>query len=991
MEDNKNRVKLMLAIENDEIDEALKILDEDDSNELLQPLGLLGITVVHLAAWKGHLDLLKRFLERGANIKSLDKIGRSALFYAAHAGHLEVTQWLLKNKSSTETRIGIDSCRRHGLKIQETSKVDCRVGQDLPVPECCGRTPLHQAAKNNHSDVVKTLVEAGANVNAQDERGITALLLAGCNVNSNDVIEMSKFVEIIDVLVSAKASTNVIHSGTGLTALHLATALGSPRAVRRLLEGDAWPLFQCADTKSTPLHIAADAGNLETLLVLLKKIRRDHVDIRDKIGQTALHLACYQGHRECARVLIDHGGYLSAETKSGVTVIDVVFAHIPGPISFLTDIMDTRVRFINHQNIGEDAHISIDFSILAPHSELQTNVIIALIAAASNVEQLGILQHPLIESFLHLKWAKLRVFFFLLVFLYVSFVLSLSTFAITLLRQGNCHVPQIVLSICSTMLLLYNTAQVMMLPRHYIRQFETWLSFISAALSFMVCMIVDNIRFVVITSNGIRTPELVLHSISIAILLGWIQMMLLIGRFPTWGYYALMFSTVLSNILKVLLAFVCMIFGFALSFTVLFHNNEQFHDCWKAIVKTVVMMMGEYDYENLFPSDTKGDKSFLTVTSRVIFLGFIILASMVLMNLMIGLAVNDIQGLQKEGHIRRLLKQAEFVAHLEKLTSHQIFKSNWLHPWFRTIVNSRRVVTTKMLLHCRDNNLYESFRGISIELMESLFLLASRNNQQNERNRVGFKSSRIDTNAMSLLINLQEQIQQLQKLYCPSIPDRRSKLFALSSLSSRYLGRPLSPRRRSRGFASVLRRPCFYLSQQTELQQNEDKTHYRQLSRREPISSLLLIAIITAAGAKAQIAKEEEVAARAVAIASAAATILLSSVAVNELPATVALAEVSSTVSQEEEEEEESVALATVAVTATATVAAALATVAAAAVSVSVSTVPAVPVPVAATAAAAAASSSSSSSSLSSLSSSLSSRGFAVREDREVRLGCAVH
>lgn len=250
-----------------------------------------------------------------------------------------------------------------------------------------------------------------------------------------------------------------------------------------------------------------------------------------------------------------------------------------------------------------------------------------------------------------------------------------------------------------------------------------------------------------------------------------------------------------------------MIFGFALSFTVLFHKNEQFNDCWKAIVKTVVMMMGEYDYENLFPDDTEGNKSFLTVTSRVIFLCFIILASMVLMNLMIGLAVNDIQGLQKEvyiyifiyyiymyiyayihtyihkhtqtltyrkgkyeatcqskherggvssfersristtttgtcdftsalyfqGHIRRLLKQAEFVAHLEKLTSHQIFKSNWLHPWFKTIVNSRRLVTTKMLLHCRDNNLYESIRGISIELMESLFLLASRNNQRKER------------------------------------------------------------------------------------------------------------------------------------------------------------------------------------------------------------------------------------------------------------------
>jgi len=43
----------------------------------------------------------------------------------------------------------------------------------------------------------------------------------------------------------------------------------------------------------------------------------------------------------------------------------------------------------------------------------------------------------------------------------------------------------------------------------------------------------------------------VLHSISIAILLSWMQMMLLIGRVPMWGYYALMFSTVLKNILKV--------------------------------------------------------------------------------------------------------------------------------------------------------------------------------------------------------------------------------------------------------------------------------------------------------------------------------------------------------------------------------------------------------------------------------------------------------
>lgn len=78
-------------------------------------------------------------------------------------------------------------------------------------------------------------------------------------------------------------------------------------------------------------------------------------------------------------------------------------------------------------------------------------------------------------------------------------------------------------------------------------------------------------------------------------------------------------------------------------------------------MKTVVMMMGEYEYGDLFPDESHphrsgeedansagGEKHFLRVTSRVVFLGFVVLASIVLMNLMIGLAVNDIQGLEKE-------------------------------------------------------------------------------------------------------------------------------------------------------------------------------------------------------------------------------------------------------------------------------------------------------------------------------------------------------
>ncbi|KAK9302977.1 hypothetical protein QLX08_005233 [Tetragonisca angustula] len=122
------------------------------------------------------------------------------------------------------------------------------------------------------------------------------------------------------------------------------------------------------------------------------------------------------------------------------------------------------------------------------------------------------------------------------------------------------------------------------------------------------------------------------------------QMMLLIDRVPKYGYYTLMFSTVLKNILKVLLAFVCLIVGFAFSFAVLFHGNDQFRNLWRAVVKIVVMMMGEYEHSDLF-SDEKNGNSLLSATSRIVFLVLVVLAGMVLMNLMIGI-VND-QGLEE--------------------------------------------------------------------------------------------------------------------------------------------------------------------------------------------------------------------------------------------------------------------------------------------------------------------------------------------------------
>jgi len=67
-----------------------------------------------------------------------------------------------------------------------------------------------------------------------------------------------------------------------------------------------------------------------------------------QINRTALHRASYQGHRECVRALISHGASLAAVTKTGVTVVDAIFAHISRPLAFLTDVLDSCVRTTNN-------------------------------------------------------------------------------------------------------------------------------------------------------------------------------------------------------------------------------------------------------------------------------------------------------------------------------------------------------------------------------------------------------------------------------------------------------------------------------------------------------------------------------------------------------------------------------------------------------------------------------------------------------------------
>lgn len=124
-----------------------------------------------------------------------------------------------------------------------------------------------------------------------------------------------------------------------------------------------------------------------------------------------------------------------------------------------------------------------------------------------------------------------------------------------------------------------------------------------------------------------------------------------------------MFTTVSVNFAKFLGAYLCLLIAFSLGFSVLLPNYGPFNNIGNGFVKVIMMMIGELEYEDIFYGNVKVNYS----SAKIMFLAFVILVTIILTNLMVGLAVSDIQGLQKSAGLDRLVRQAELVSHLESM------------------------------------------------------------------------------------------------------------------------------------------------------------------------------------------------------------------------------------------------------------------------------------------------------------------------------------
>lgn len=174
------------------------------------------------------------------------------------------------------------------------------LGAAAPPPD----SPVADAAMRGETEAVRSLLKAGADVNAAQGDGMTALHWAAQHGD----------VELAQMLVYAGANVHAVTRNGNYTPLHLASKAGNAGVVESLLEAGSDPNAATTIAGTTPLHFAAISGAARAVTVLLE--HGAEVDARGSAWkQTPLMWAAAAGRVDVIDVLLARGAKAAATSK----------------------------------------------------------------------------------------------------------------------------------------------------------------------------------------------------------------------------------------------------------------------------------------------------------------------------------------------------------------------------------------------------------------------------------------------------------------------------------------------------------------------------------------------------------------------------------------------------------------------------------------------------------------------------------------------------
>lgn len=170
-----------------------------------------------------------------------------------------------------------------------------------------------EAVRQGDLTAVRASLKAGADPNARDGHGSSALLLGARKTESLDLLRFLRKASAPDALHAADTA--------GRSPLSWAAGQGSPAVVQYLLAEGA-RLEQADRDGRTPLFHAVLAGRKEAARILIDAGAA--LDVQDRFGDTPLMMAGMKGRMELVRLLLASGADPALKNQEGQRAVDRV-------------------------------------------------------------------------------------------------------------------------------------------------------------------------------------------------------------------------------------------------------------------------------------------------------------------------------------------------------------------------------------------------------------------------------------------------------------------------------------------------------------------------------------------------------------------------------------------------------------------------------------------------------------------------------------------
>ncbi|XP_051738739.1 transient receptor potential cation channel subfamily A member 1b isoform X1 [Ctenopharyngodon idella] len=673
-------------------------------------------TPLHRATLFDHVELAEYLISKGAEIDCIDCKGLSPLLMASNCGAWKTVAFLLSTGADFKIK---DKAGRNflhfvilqpkGLKnLPETVLQSNAVKEMLSDEDVEGCTPLHYACKLGIHDSVKNMLGLNIFLGQKSREKKSALHFAA------EYGRLNTCHRLLESLTDSKMLND--WDEKGLTPLHLASRAGHAQVVELLLRRGA--LFQSDYKGWSCLHHAAAEGYTQTMKILLAANVK-LLDGTNEDGNTALHIAAQAGHVGAVLLLLDRGAEITLNNADNSFLHeavrnekkDVVNATIESErfaealtsfkttsrcvvmdiIEFLPEsfrhLLDRCIKESDHDANSPDYHIKYDFRWLQAPLQLKKFAKtdktmkfqpLAAMNAMVRYNRLELLTHPVSRKYLEMKWKAYGSKVHLLnLAVYLLGLLPLTYLILNLRPSQNISangtsvimVPvsfseqNYLISVCIIMVLVLNVysickelVQLAQQRIYYFTDFSNPADW-SAAISSLVfvipmCFNVDN------------TWQW--QAGAFAILTSWIGFLLYFQRFERIGIYVVMFGGIVRTLVCIMVLFIFLLLAFGLSFYALMLHRAEFSSISLALAQTFVMTVGELNYQSTFLNTyEEGHMAFPAVTYCV-FVFFVLLMPILLMNLMIGLAVGDIAEVQRNAELKRIAMQIDLHTALEE-------------------------------------------------------------------------------------------------------------------------------------------------------------------------------------------------------------------------------------------------------------------------------------------------------------------------------------